>query len=271
MQGLENKVMIVTGASSGIGAALALAGLSHGMKVVMAARRMEPMEALVRGAGFAPDSYLLVRADVGREADCEQLVRQAVESFGRLDVLINNAGISMRALFSDSSPEVLERIMQVNFWGAVYCTHFALPWLLKSGGSVVGISSVAGFKGLPARTGYSASKFALQGFLESLRIENRKTGLHVLIACPGFTASNIRRTALAGDGKAQGESPRDEGRMMTAETAARHIMRAVKQRKTSLVLTRQGKLTLLLNKLFPKWVDKLVYKHMAGEPDSPFK
>jgi NAD(P)-dependent dehydrogenase (short-subunit alcohol dehydrogenase family) len=123
---------------------------------------------------------------VGREEDCEQLVRQAVESFGRLDVLINNAGISMRALFSDSSPAVLEQIMQVNFWGAVYCTHYALPWLLKSGGSVVGISSVAGFKGLPARTGYSASKFALQGFLESLRIENRKTGLACADRLPGF-------------------------------------------------------------------------------------
>jgi dehydrogenase/reductase SDR family member 7B len=271
MQALKDKVMVVTGASSGIGAALALEGLARGMKVVMAARRLEQMETLAGDAGFSSDSCLLVRADVARQEDCAQLVRLAVESFGRLDVLINNAGISMRALFSDSSPEVLERIMQVNFWGAVYCTHYALPWLLKSGGSVVGISSVAGFKGLPARTGYSASKFALQGFLESLRIENRKTGLHVLIACPGFTASNIRKAALGGDGMAQGESPRDEGSMMTADAVARHILRAVEQRKTSLVLTRQGKLTLWLNKLFPNWVDKLVYEHMASEPDSPFK
>jgi short-subunit dehydrogenase len=271
MRGLNDKVMIVTGASSGIGAALALEGLSRGMKVVMAARRLDAMEAVVEGKGYLSDRYMLVRADVTRQEDCERLVMQAVKSFGRLDVLINNAGISMRALFSDSTPAVLDQIMKVNFWGAVYCTHYALPWLLKSGGSVVGISSVAGFKGLPARTGYSASKFALQGFLESLRIENRKTGLHVLIACPGFTASNIRRMALAGDGKAQGESPRDESSMMTAGEAARHILRAVETRKTTLVLTRQGRLTLWLNKLFPKWVDRLVYEHMAREPDSPFK
>lgn len=271
MQGLRNKVMIVTGASSGIGAALALEGLSRGMKVVLAARRLEAMESVVAGKDFAADRYLLVRADVTRESDCKELVDKSVEAFGGIDVLVNNAGISMRALFRDTTPQVLEQLMQVNFWGAVYCTHYALPWLLKSRGSVAGISSVAGFKGLPARTGYSASKFALQGFLESLRIENRKTGLHVLIACPGFTASNIRRTALAGDGRPQGESPRDEGSMMTSEEAARHVLRAIEARKTSLVLTRQGKLTLLLNKFFPGWVDRLVFEHMAREPDSPFK
>lgn len=263
--------MIVTGASSGIGAALALEGLSRGMRVVLVARRQKAMESVVSGKGFSPDRYLIVQADVTGRQDCEMLVGRTVESFGRIDVLINNAGISMRALFRDTDPTVLERIMQVNFWGAVFCTHYALPRLLESGGSVVGISSVAGFKGLPARTGYSASKFALGGFLESLRIENRKSGLHVLVACPGFTASNIRRTALAADGSAQGESPRDEASMMSAGEAARHILRAVEKRKTSLVLTRQGKLTLLLNKLFPGWVDKLVYEHMAREPDSPFK
>ena len=142
--------------------------------------------------------------------------------------------------------------------------------MLRSGGSVVGVSSIAGYKGLPARSGYSASKFALQGFLECLRIENRKTGLHVLIACPGFTSSNIRKTALSKDGSMQGESPREEAKMMPPETVARHMLRAVAKRKRTLVLTRQGRLTVWLSKFFPAWTDKLVYDHMAKEPDSPF-
>ena len=135
----------------------------------------------------------------------------------------------------------------------------------------MGVSSIAGYKGLPGRTGYSSSKFAMHGFLETLRIENMKKGLHVLIACPGFTASNIRNTALNEKGEMQGESPRDEGKMMSAEEVARHIARAISKRKDRLTLTRQGKLTVLLNKLFPKFLDKQVYKHMAREPDSPLK
>ncbi|MEI8205236.1 MAG: SDR family NAD(P)-dependent oxidoreductase, partial [Bacteroidota bacterium] len=166
--------------------------------------------------------------------------------------------------------KVIKKVMDVNFWGAVYCTHYALPHLLKTGGSVVGVSSIAGYKGLPGRTGYSASKFALQGFLEVLRIENLKTNLHVLIACPGFTASNIRKTALAKDGSQQGESPRAEEKMMSAELVAEEIVKAIIKRKKLLLLTTQGKMTVLLNKFFPFFMDKMVYNHMAKEPDSPF-
>lgn len=267
---LTNKVMIVTGASSGIGKALAEEGLARGMRVVLAARNVAAMQAIVDASGRASTEYLIVKTDVGNRDDCRILVERAVETFGRLDILINNAGISMRALFEFVDLSVLERLMQINFWGAVYVTHYALPWLLQSKGSVVGVSSIAGYKGLPARTGYSASKFALQGFLESLRIENRKKGLHVLIACPGFTASNIRKTALSSDGSSQGESPRNEDDMMPAKEVAIHILRSVESRKHRLVLTRQGKLMVLLNKMFPKLVDGLVYKHMAAEPDSPF-
>lgn len=267
----SDKVMIVTGASSGIGRALALEGLSSGYRVVMAARNTDAIHSFITDSTHEPGKYLVVRTDVALESDCRQLVDTALEKFGRVDLLINNAGISMRALFEGLELSVMERLMQVNFWGMVYCTYYALPHLLASGGSVVGVSSIAGYKGLPARTGYSASKFAMQGFLEALRIENRKKGLHVLIACPGFTASNIRMTALGKDGSPQGESPRREDQMMSAETVARHILTAVERRKHRLVLTRQGKLTVLLNKLFPGLVDRLVYDHMAKEPDSPFK
>ncbi|MCD4684121.1 MAG: SDR family NAD(P)-dependent oxidoreductase, partial [Bacteroidales bacterium] len=180
-------------------------------------------------------------------------------------------GISMRALFEDTELSVIKKLMDINFWGTVYCTKYALPHLLKTKGSVVGVSSIAGYKGLPGRTGYSASKFAMHGFLEVLRIENMKKGLHVLTACPGFTASNIRNTALAADGSQQSESPRDEEKMMSAEDVADKIIGAIEKKKDRLTLTTQGKLTVLLNKFFPKFMDKMVYNHMAKEADSPFK
>jgi short-subunit dehydrogenase len=177
----------------------------------------------------------------------------------------------MRALFKDVELEVIRKLMDVNFWGTVYCTKYALPYLLKSNGSLVGISSIAGYKGLPGRAGYSASKFAIHGFLEVVRIENMKKGLHVLIACPGFTASNIRKSSLVADGSHQGESPRSESKMMSAEEVADRLIRAIDKRKHRLILTTNGRLTVYLNKFFPKFMDKMVYNHLAKEPDSPFK
>jgi len=263
--------MIITGASSGIGRALALEALNLGYSVVLAARSLDGLSETIQLAQTKPDNYLLIQADVAQKDDCRKLVEASIQHFGRIDVLINNAGISMRALFDELDLSVIERLMQVNFWGTVYCTHFALPHLLQSKGSVVGVSSVAGYKGLPARTGYSASKFAMHGFLESLRIENLKKGLHVLIACPGFTASNIRKTALTKDGTLQGESPRAEEKMMTAQQTAVHILKALHLKKNTIVLTFFGKLTVWLNKFFPKLVDSLVYNHLAKEHDSPIK
>jgi short-subunit dehydrogenase len=268
---MKDKVVIITGASSGIGKALAIEMASRGARVVLAARSGEMLALLAAELVENGTQAVVVQADVSVEADCRKLVDTTVQTFGRIDVLINNAGISMRALFRDADLSVLRKLMEINFWGTVYCTKFALPYLLQSKGSVVGVSSIAGFKGLPGRTGYSASKFAMHGFLETLRIENRKTGLHVMIACPGFTASNIRKTALVGDGSQQGESPRDEEKMMTAEEVARRIADGIATRKKILVMTTQGKITVLLNKFFPFFMDKLVYNHMAKEPDSPFK
>lgn len=271
MEKLSGKVLIVTGASSGIGEAIAVEAMKRQMKVVLAARRTNVMEELAGKNGWDYDNYLIIKADVSKQEDCRKIVEETIKKFGKIDVLINNAGVSMRALFSDLDLEVLHRLMDVNFWGNVYTTHYALPHLIKSKGSVTGVSSIAGYRGLPARTGYSASKFAMQGFFEALRTEHLKTGLHVMIACPGFTSSNIRKTALAKDGSSQGESPRDESSMMSAEEVAIRILNAISRRKRTLVLTSQGKLTVLLNKLLPALTDKLVYNHMAKEPDSPFK
>ncbi len=161
--------------------------------------------------------------------------------------------------------------MDVIFWGTVYCTKFSLPYLLKNKGSVVGVSSIAGYVGLPARTGYSSSKFAMHGFLEALRVENMKTGLHVLIAAPGFTASNVRKSALTAKGDHQGDTPRHEEKMMSAEEVAVYLAKAIIKRKPTLVLTfLEGKFTVFLKKFAPSLLRKLTYNHMAKEPDSPF-
>jgi short-subunit dehydrogenase len=268
---MKDKVVIITGASSGIGKALAFEMAARGAKVVLAARSCDKLQEIESELKALGARVISIPTDVSREEDCRKLVTDTVQYFGRIDVLINNAGISMRALFEQSGLDVLRRLMEVNFWGTVYCTKFALPYLLKSKGSVVGVSSIAGNKGLPGRTGYSASKFAIQGFLETLRIENMKKGLHVLIACPGFTSSNIRNTALAADGTTQGESPRDENSMMKAEDVAIKIANAIGSRKQILVLTLQGKLIVFLNKIFPFILDRIVYNQLAKEPDSPFK
>ncbi len=271
MTDLKNKTVIITGASSGIGLACAKAFAAQGCKVVMAARSLDKLQATEAELIAAGAEVLSVQTDVSQETDCRKLIEKTVARFGGIDVLVNNAGVSMRAVFRDLDVAVLRRLMDVNFWGTVYCTQYALPYLLKAKGSVIGVSSIAGFKGLPARTGYSASKFAMYGFLDTLRIEHLHDGLHVMIIAPGFTASNIRKTALTADGSAQSETPRNEEKMMTAEKVADYMIKGVRKRKSQMVLTLQGKATVWLNKFFPRFVDRMSYKVMAKEPDSPLK
>lgn len=269
---LKNKTVIITGASSGIGKSCAEQFAKKGANLVLGARQYVTLCELAQDLESRYGiRAIAVQCDVSVESDCKVLIDQANNSFQRIDVLVNNAGISMRALFKDLDLLVLRNLMDVNFWGAVYCTKFALPELLKNQGSVVGVSSIAGYRGLPGRTGYSASKFALNGFLESLRVENLKTGLHVMIASPGFTASNIRNVALAKDGTSQGETSMDEAKMMSSDQVAEIIVRGVELRKRTLIMTTQGKLTVFLNKILPAWLDGLVYNHFTKEKDPLIK
>jgi short-subunit dehydrogenase len=169
------------------------------------------------------------------KADSKALHRSNRSTLRRaLDVLINNAGISMRALFEKVDLNVIRQSMDINFWGTVYCSKFALPYIIQSKGSIAGISSVAGYKGLPCRTGYSSSKFAMQGFLESLRIELLHRQVNVLWISPGFVASNIRNVALNAEGKAQKETPLNEKGLMSAEACAHGILQAIEKRKRAL-------------------------------------
>lgn len=266
----KDKVVVITGASSGIGLAAAREFAKEGAKVVLAARRIDKLVETERELS-AITEVLSVKTDVTIENDCKNLIEQALARFGKLDILVNNAGISMRALFKDLDLSVIKQLMDVNFWGTVYCTKYALPHILNTGGSVVGVISIAGFKGLPARTGYSASKFAVYGFLDTLRVEHLKDKLHVMIFAPGFTASNIREEALVADGSHQGKTPREEDKMMSAEECARHLLKGIEKRKAQVVLTPVGKLLVVLNKFLPRLVDRLEYNYMKKEPDSPLK
>lgn len=268
---LKDKVVVITGASSGIGEAMAKEYAAMGAKVVLGARRKEELERVARVIAAQGGAVAYAVCDVVSESDCEHLMNVAVENFGGIDVLICNAGLSMRALFDDCDLNVLHRLMDVNFWGTVNCTKHALKWLQKSRGSLVGISSVAGIHGLPARTGYSASKYAMTGFLDTIRIENMKKGVHVMTACPGFTASNVRFSALTADGTQQGNTPRNESKMMTPEEVAHIVARGIHRRKRLCLMEWEGRATHFLKKFVPSLVDRLFYAVMAKEPDSPLK
>ncbi|MBO7544516.1 MAG: SDR family oxidoreductase [Bacteroidales bacterium] len=266
-----DKVVIVTGASSVLGLAAARLFGSLGAKVVMAARSLEKMQELSGSVSADPAKVLCVKADVSVEEDCKALVEQTVERFGRIDILVNNAGLSMRAMFGDLDLKVLKTLMDVNFWGTVYCTKYALPYLLEAKGQVVGVISIAGYSALPARSGYSASKYAVRGFLDTLRIEHLKDGLGVLVFAPGYTSSNVRNAALTADGSAQGKTPLEEGKLMSAEECAVHLAKALARRKSEVILTGLGKATVAAHRLFPRLTDRLTYSFIAREADSPFK
>lgn len=254
----QNKVVAITGGSEGIGKALVEALLPLGAKVATCGRNQDKLYDLqVNFAG-----YLLhtVVCDVSRLSDCENFIRSTIKTFGHIDILINNAGISMRALVKDAKMQVIEDVMAVNFFGTVYCTKLALDTITERKGTIVGVSSIAGYRGLPGRSGYSASKFAMNGWLEALRTEMLESGVNVMWVAPGFTTSNIRKAALNSKGELQKESPMSETQMMSTEECAKNILEAIEKRKRNLVLTFKGKQTVFLNKFFPSLADKMVRK-----------
>jgi short-subunit dehydrogenase len=253
-----NKVVVITGGSEGIGRALVDTFLQQGAKVATCSRKYDKLYSIQRAYPGKP--LMIYTADVSMEQDCQQFIEAVIQSFGTIDILINNAGVSMRSLVEEVEFETLRKIMDINFWGTVYCTKFAMPYIMANKGSIVGVSSIAGYRGLPGRSGYSASKFAVNGWLEALRTELLESGTNVMWVCPGFTASNIRNVALNRFGKSQGESPLDESKLMTAEECSIHIMKAIQKRKRNLILTFTGKETVFLNRFFPSIADKLVRK-----------
>jgi len=258
----QDKVAIVTGPSSGIGRAIAIELANKKTKVVLASRNVNKLHELkdeIIGNGGLAVSF---PTDVTSEKQCKSLIESTVKTFGKVDILVNNAGISMRANFKDVELSVLKKVMKTNFWGTVYCTKYALPHILKQKGSIVGISSICGVTPLPGRTGYSASKHAMDGFLETLRIENSENDLHVLLVHPGFTTSNIRNVALNGCGVPQLETPFKEEKLMPAEKVAKEVVIGIAQKKKDITLTSDGKLITWIYKRMPNMAERLIYHEM---------
>jgi short-subunit dehydrogenase len=255
---LRDNVMIITGASSGIGRALALQLAEQGAWLALAARDVDQLETAARDCRRYSGRAIVVRTDVAEQGQCQNLVEQTVAEYGRLDTLINNAGISMWTKFEDLKDlRVLERIMQVNYLGSAYLTAYALPYLKQTQGRIVAVSSLAGKNGVPTRSGYAASKHALVGFFDSLRIELAGTGVTVTIIYPGFVTSEIRERAFGADGKPLGKSPVRESEVMSAEECAHLMLNAIARRKREEVMTWRGKLGQWVKLLAPGMVDKI--------------
>ena len=254
----KDKVVVVTGGTDGIGKALVDDLLQAGARVATCGR---DHDKLYRLQATYPSSFLhTMVADVSSENDCRRFIETTIKIFGGIDILINNAGISMRALLKDVSTEVMRKVMDINFFGAVYCTKYALGSIIERKGTIVGISSIAGYRGLPGRSAYSASKYALQGWLEAVKTELLKDEVHVMWVSPGFTASNIRYAALNKDAVSQGHTPLDEDKLMSADECAHRILKAVERKKRTLVMSFNDKRTVFVNKFFPGLADKLTYK-----------
>jgi short-subunit dehydrogenase len=259
MSYFNNKIVAITGGSDGIGKAMVELLIAKGAKVATCGPGHDKLYNLQ--LKYPRDPLHTITCDISKEQDCKRFIESTLKTFGRIDILINNAGISMRALFKDCDLEVLKRVMDVNFWGAVYCTKYAMTSLVDNKGTIVGISSVAGYRGFPGRSGYSASKFALQGWMEALRLEMMDQNVNVMWICPGYTHTGIRRSALGYDGQPVGESLMDEDTFMTPEECATIALSAIERKKRNVFVTLTGIRTILSSRFFPGMSDRLIHKY----------
>lgn len=256
-----DKVIVVTGASEGIGRALCLALAAQRPRLAIAARNEGRLNELKKEIESKGGQALIVPTDVTSEEACKRLIGTTFEKWGSIDALVNNAGGSMWTNFEDiTDTSIFEKMMRLNYLGSVYCTYYALPHLKKSKGLVVAVSSVAGITGVPTRTGYAASKHALFGFFDSLRIELEGTGVSVTMVAPAFVLSELHRRALGHDGKPLGKSPLREEKIMTAEKCAALIVNAMEKRDRLLLTSRRAKVGRWLRMLSPRLVDSIAKK-----------
>ena len=263
---LKDKIAIVTGASEGIGRALCLALVKEGVKVVCAARNEDRLQELIKEIRSTSGTAIYVKADVTLEKDCKKLIHTTVEQYGGIDILVNNAGMTMWAEFDQMEDlSVFERLMKVNYLGSVYCTYYALEHLKECKGRLVGVSSVAGLSGVPSRTAYAASKHAMFGFFDSLRIELRETGVTVTMIAPDFVVTEIHRRALDKSGNPLGESPLQESKVMTSEECAVMMVKAIAKRDRLLVTSLRGKAARWIKLVHPSLVDTIAAKAIRNK------
>jgi NAD(P)-dependent dehydrogenase (short-subunit alcohol dehydrogenase family) len=254
MHPLCAKVVLVTGGSSGIGRATALRLAGHGARVAVAARHQEALDKVVESAGRLGAEALAVPADVTQADQCRQAVEATVARFGRLDILICSAGLSMRSYFADSDLAAMQRVVQVNFWGTLYATYYAVPHLKRSRGSLVAISSLTGRRGIPSYSIYGASKFAVQGLYESLRLELGRDGVHVGVVSPSFVDTPLRQRVLGPDGQPWPEPPAVPLPMFPVEKCVDVILRLIVKRRAHAILPWRSSLFLKLEQVLGPWI-----------------
>jgi short-subunit dehydrogenase len=267
----NTTVTIITGASEGIGAELArqlATRYGAGLSLVVAARKREALDAVADICRTKGSQVLVVPTDVSVEAQCRALIQTTIDAFGRIDTLVNNAGVSAQALFQDVDAQDLhwyEDLMRVNLWGSVWCTHAALPHIKQAQGRIVAVSSLAGLIGVPGRTAYSASKFAMTGFFEALRAELKPSGVSVTTAFPGVVLTDIRAHGLNAKGEVAGSSGLKEDKAMTVSECAYLIATGMQKRQREVVMTAQGKLGRFLKLLLPGVVENMAMAALKDE------
>jgi len=264
----EKRVVLITGASSGIGLALTQVFAENGFSVMMSARNNTTLQLAAKPLQHIGHSIATFPADVAIEAEVKKLIEATILQFGKINVLICNAGITMRGLIKDSEINVIQNVVNTNFWGSVFATKYALPFLEKEKGSIIVMSSVAGYIGLPTRGGYSASKFALEGFFESLRIEYLKKNLHVLIARPGFTKTAIRDRMLDAKGNEQGISHKEEKGSLNVREVALKIYKSYENKKPYLMMGFEAWFSYFFKKWLPRITDQIIYRFISKEKNS---
>lgn len=261
----KNKVVVITGAAGGMGRALCRRFGRAGAKIALLDLHRETLNDFVRELKQTGIQTLALPCDVTNESACENAMQNIIANFGSIDVLINNAGITQRSAFEKTQTSVFRKVMEVNFFGALHCTKAALPALLKSQGLIIVMSSIAGFSPLYGRSGYSASKYALHGLFESLRSELKAKGVRVMMVCPGFTATDIEKNALGGDGRPTTHPRSTTGKIATPDEVAEAIYRGVLRNKRLLVLSTVGKLAYLVSRFFPASYERVMTKRLRQE------
>lgn len=265
MDGLKGKVVIITGASEGIGRALATAMTHIGCQLVLSARNQTRLASLALEIANYGSKPLVFATDVTSPEQCEALIQATIAHYGRLDILVNNAGMTMWSRFDELTQlSMLDEIMRVNYLGPAYLTHAALPYLKASQGQVVIVASVAGLTGVPTRSGYAASKHAVIGFFDSLRIELADDGVAVTVICPDFVVSQIHKRALDGNGKPLGKSPMQEAKILTAEQCANMMLPVIASRRRQLITSLRGRLGRWLKLIAPSLIDKIARRAIAS-------
>ncbi len=272
MVSFENKIIIITGASEGIGCEMALQLSKQNCRLVLASRSFDKLENLAQIIRKNGSEALPIKCDITIDTDCKKLIEKTIEHFGGIDILINNAGATSRALIENTDIEVLKTLMEINYWGAVRLTKATLPQIRKNKGMLIAISSVIGKVPVPGRSGYAAAKHALEAYYETLRMELQDEDVDVLVIRPSYTKTNTRINALTADGTKQNYSTLDEEKLLSPEIAATKILNAIRNKKNGFTLGKkmEGSLLIRLYQLMPEFISRMIVKKIKKEPRSLF-